>query len=88
MLSRDTDEAAAIFAAGAIGDTKLVRNERQIPNVDVNAIDTNSGCTTHCTAVIVGQTKIVKRLADTDRVSPFGGAFAFTSADKPDTSPV
>ena len=53
-----------IFAAVVAGDIESVRDKLQTSDVDVNALDPNSGSSSLCTAVFLGHTEIVKLLID------------------------
>ncbi len=57
-------ENSALFAAVVSGDAELVRTELQDPDIDVNALDANSGSSPLCTAVFLGRTQIAELLLD------------------------
>ncbi len=57
-------EDSALFAAVVSGDVELVRSQLRDPEVDVNAVDANSGSSPLCTAVFLGRTEIVGLLID------------------------
>ena len=60
----NNSEGSNLFSAVVGGDVDLVQSELQKPDIDVDAIDGNSGSTSLNTAVFVGHTEVVRLLIE------------------------